>query len=213
MRNTDKLWSLSVAGGALGAVATVMLAAPAAHADPEIPVPPPPLPLPAEQAIATQPAPGDPVLAAAPDPALAAPADPALAAPVDPALAQTPPAPVQHLSSPENLPPGTSDVPVGPPQGRGTSYLRDLFHAYQTQEIDGKGALLLLTQRPLDPNAMPSNGMPTAPQAPPGTPLPLGPGPDAAPADAPPADAAAPAPGPAPLLPGLPGLPPPAATP
>ena len=72
-----------------------------------------------------------------------------------------------HLASPDNLPPGTSAVPVGPPESRGTSYLLDLIHAYQTQEISGKGALLLLTQRPLDANAMPTNGMPAGPQAPP----------------------------------------------
>ena len=71
-----------------------------------------------------------------------------------------------HLSSPENLPPGTSDVPLEPEQGRGTSYLRDLWHAVQTQDISGKDALLLLTQRPLDANAMPTNGLPAGPQAP-----------------------------------------------
>ena len=115
-----------------------------------------------------------------------------------------PPAEVPHLFSPENLPPGTSDVPVEPPQSRGTSYLRDLLHAYQTQEISGKDALLLLTQRPLDANAMPTNGMPTGPQAPPGTPLPVGPVPDAPQADVPPADG----PPPGPVLPEL--APPPA---
>jgi hypothetical protein len=190
----DKARALSVAGGLLGAFAALTLATSTAHADPDVPAPAPPipgpapllpgpaLPGPADQTITAQAAPGDP------------------AAPVPPA----PPAEVQHLSSPTNLPPGTSDVPVEPPQGRGTSYLRDLLHAYQTQEIDGKGALLLLTQRPLDANAMPTNGMPTAPQAPPGTPMPQGvpapdaPAPDIAPADAPP-------PGPA-----LPWLPPPA---
>ena len=117
----------------------------------------------------------------------------------DPALAAPPPAEVPHLASPDNLPPGTSAVPVGPPESRGTSYLRDLFHAYQTQEISGKDALLLLTQRPLDANAMPTNGMPAGPQAPPGAPLPL----DAPAPDAPPPDA----PAPEPVLPGL--IPPP----
>ncbi len=215
MRKSEQVWPLSVGGGALGVLAALMLAAPVAQADPEVPVPPPPLPGPAEQSIATQAAAGDPALAAATagdpalpaaapgDPALpaAAPGDPALpaAAAGDPALPAPPPAEVPHLFSPENLPPGTSAVPVDPPQGRGTSYLRDLWHAVQTQDISGKDALLLLTQRPLDPNAMPTNGMPTAPQAPPGTPLPLGPGPDAPPLDGPP---------PGPVLPDL--VPPPA---
>jgi hypothetical protein len=141
---------------------------PVAHADPD--AGPPPLPGPADQSITTQ------------------------AASSDPALPAPPPAEVPHLSSPQNLPPGTSDVPVDPQQRRGTSYLRDLWHAVQTQDISGKDAILLLTQRPLDPNAMPTNGLPAGPQAP----LP----------DAPPPDAQAPdalmpgAPAPGPVLPG-----------
>jgi hypothetical protein len=77
-----------------------------------------------------------------------------------------------HLSSPENLPPGTTDTPVDQGQPRTLGYLRDLWHAVQTQEVSGKGALLLLSQRPLDANAapppgMPSNPAPPMPQAPP----------------------------------------------
>ncbi|MFY9921003.1 MAG: hypothetical protein WAL26_21790, partial [Mycobacterium sp.] len=109
---------------------------------------------------------------------------------------------VPHLLSPENLPPGTSDVPLDPPQSRGTSYLRDLWHAVQTQDISGKDAILLLTQRPLDANAMPTNGLPAGPQAP---------LPDAPPPDAPAPDVPAPE-GPPPGPP-LPGLAPPAPTP
>jgi hypothetical protein len=199
VRNSDKVKTLSVAGGMLGALAALTLAAPAAHADPEVPVPPPVpgppplLPGPADQSLTVEAAPGDPA-------------------------APTPPAEVQHLSSPTNLPPGTTNVPVEPPQSRGTSYLLDLLHAYQTQEISGKDALLLFTQRPLDPN-MPTNGMPMGPQAPPGTPPPLGapvpdaPAPDVPQAEAPPPGPAlpwlAPPPPPAPA-PVLPGYPPPA---
>lgn len=179
---------LSLSAGALGVFAAVMLGAPLAQADPDAPVPAP-LPLPDEQSISTQ--------AAAGDPALAAP----------------PPTQVPHLSSPENLPPGTSAVPLDPPQGRGTSYLRDLWHAVQTQDISGKDAILLLTQRPLDPNAVPTNGLPAGPQAPlPDAPPADAPAPDAPALDAvppvapPPADL--PAPGPV-----LPGLAPPAPTP
>jgi hypothetical protein len=170
VKKSDRVRALSVASGALGVLVALTLAAPAAQADPELPVPPPPPP--GEQPIST--------LAAAGDPALPAP----------------PPAEVPHLLSPENLPPGTSDVPVDPPESRGTSYLRDLWHAVQTQDISGKDALLLLTQRPLDPNAMPTNGMPTGPQAPPGTPQTdaLAPAPVAPAPDGPP---------PAPVLPGL----------
>ena len=100
MRKSDRVWALSMASGALGAIAALTLAAPAAQADPELPVPPGPPPGPVlpgpEQPISVQ--------AAAGDPALPAP----------------PPAEVPHLFSPENLPPGTSAVPVEPPQSRGT---------------------------------------------------------------------------------------------
>lgn len=172
MNKPDKVWSLPLTSGALGAFAALMLAVPVAHADPDAPAPPPPEPSPLlpgpEQSISTQ---------AAGDPALPAP----------------PPAEVPHLASPDNLPPGTSAVPVGPPQSRGTSYLLDLIHAYQTQDISGKDVLLLLTQRPLDANAMPTNGLAAGPQAP----LP----------DAPPADAPAPDPS-APVAPAPEGPPP-----
>lgn len=77
-----------------------------------------------------------------------------------------PPEGVPHLPSPENLPPGTTDTPTEPPEGRGLAYLRDLWHTYQTQEITGADALLLLTQRPLDPNAAPPPGVPAGPQPP-----------------------------------------------
>jgi hypothetical protein len=179
VKKSDRVKTLSVAGGALAAFAALTVAAPSAHAEPDLPAPPPPMPGP-EQPISIQ--------AAAGDPALPAP----------------PPAEVPHLASPDNLPPGTSAVPVGPPESRGTSYLLDLIHAYQTQEISGKGALLLLlTQRPLDANAMPTNGMPVAPQAPPGTPPLDAPAPDPLAPVAPPPDGPPPGPG----LPG--GAPPP----
>jgi hypothetical protein len=167
-----------VAGGVLAAFAALTIAAPGAHADPPLPAPPPPVPLlpGPEQSISTQ--------AAADDPALPAP----------------PPAEVPHLASLDNLPPGTSAVPVGPPESRGTSYLLDLIHAYQTQEISGKGALLLLTQRPLDANAMPTNGLSAGPQAPMADAPPLGaPAPDPLAPLAPSPDG----PPPGPVLPGL----------
>jgi hypothetical protein len=103
---------------------------------------------------------------------------------------------MQHLSSPENLPPGTTDIPE--PQDSG-SYFRDLWHAYQTQEISGRDALLLLSQRPMD----------TA-EAPPG--MSLNPTPPLGPAAPPPPPAPEPAPEPPPpLFPWL--APPPAPTP
>jgi resuscitation-promoting factor RpfA len=72
---------------------------------------------------------------------------------------------VPHLASPENLPPGTVDDPLTPSRPRLT-YLRELWHAMQTQEVSGSDALLLLTQRGLDANAAPPPGMPAGPQPP-----------------------------------------------
>jgi resuscitation-promoting factor RpfA len=95
-----------------------------------------------------------------------------------------------HLSSPENLPPGTTDIP---PDGAQPSlgYLRDIWHAYQTQEVSGRDALLLLTQRPMNANAAPPPGMPANPTPPPP--------PDSAPPAAPePAPPLLPAPAPTP---------------
>ncbi len=84
------------------------------------------------------------------------------------------PTPVPHLSSPDNLPPGT--VADAPTTGGRLGYLRELWHAVQTQEVSGSNALLLLTQLPMD---APAPAVP-APQAPP-MPTPA-PGPAADPA-------------------------------
>ncbi len=88
--------------------------------------------------------------AAAADPADSPPApDPAVVATETP-VASAEDGGVPHLSSLDNLPPGTSEAPTVP-ESRGVSYLRDLWHAVQTQEVSGADALLLLTQRPMDP--------------------------------------------------------------
>jgi hypothetical protein len=78
-----------------------------------------------------------------------------------------PPTGVPHLLSPDNLPPGTTDAPAGSPEGRGVGYLRDLWHALRTQDVSMADALLLMTQRPMDPNAVPPPGLPAGPQQPP----------------------------------------------
>jgi hypothetical protein len=171
------------------------VASPAAPVDP-VPVVPAPGPtLAATPAVASAatpavaPAPA-PTPASAVTPAEAPPATP-VAAPADPAIDTTAPTPgpapdgtvqpaavalatppdgVPHLSSPENLPPGTTDTPPDN-SGRGVSYLRDLWHAVQTQEVSGKDALLLLTQRPMNADAVPPPGMPAGP-TPPTAPLP-----------------------------------------
>jgi hypothetical protein len=146
----------------------------------------------------------------------------ALADPEVPIPPPPPPAPVQaaageaappaerpHLPSPENLPPGTSDAPVTQ-EGTGLTYLRELWHAVQTQEVSGKDALLLLTQRPLNPNATPPPGLapnPTPPQPAAPAPLPAQPAPlpvESAPAPPPAPLPAPPVPAPAPLMPWLP---------
>ncbi len=77
------------------------------------------------------------------------------------------PTPVPHLSSPDNLPPGTVADP--PPDTGRLGYLRDLWRAVQTQEISGGNALLLLTQMPMD---APAPAAPAAPPAPLPTPSP-----------------------------------------
>jgi len=83
------------------------------------------------------------------------------------------PAGVPHLMSPENLPPGTTDAPVGSQQGPRMSYLRYLWDGIRTQNLSKGDALLLLTQRPLDLNAVPPPGLPAGPQQPlPAEPLP-----------------------------------------
>jgi hypothetical protein len=145
--------------GGPSVIAAMFLAAPA-MADPAIvdPVMPDPL-----TPVAAPAAPVTPAPAPAPPPdgtVQAVSADPA-----------TPREGMPHLSSPENLPPGTSDTPVDANQPRGLTYLQDLWHAVQTQEVSGKDALLLLTQRPMNADAVPPPGMPANP-TPPTPPLP-----------------------------------------
>ncbi len=98
----------------------------------------------------------------------------------------TPPEPVPHLASPETLPPGT----VLDPTGRGNespnvSYLKDLWHAVQRQEISGKEALIMgLAQRGMNtpiPEQKPGPYVPNAPAAP----APVAPAPPAPPVPAP----------------------------
>jgi hypothetical protein len=154
--------------------------------------------------------PGPPAPPAPPGPApLAAPAPDPLAAPVTDA----PPVEVPHLASPENLNPGTTmDRGAVTDDSPNVSYLKEIWHAIQTQEITGKDALLALTQRPLTTPDAPGGAAPNLPVgAPPPDPA-LAPSAD--PALAPPAVPAPPAPAPAPAFPWLPpGAPPPAPAP
>lgn len=130
-----------------------LLVAGAATADPGTPVVPPPAPAPA------------------PGPAPAGPA--VQAAPADRAgqLAAQPPAETPHLASPDALPPGATMDPAGQgTESPNLSYLKDLWHAVQNQEISGKEAFLLgIAQRNMNtpiPEQAPGPNVPVAPGAP-----------------------------------------------
>jgi hypothetical protein len=142
--------ALTIASTALGMALT--LGAPQAFADP--------VPLPG-------PAPVDPAI-----PTPAPPPGPAPDGTVQAAAGAlpTPPDGTQHLSSPENLPPGTTETPTTPTK---LGYLRALWHAMQTQEVTGSDALLLLTQRPMSAGPTPA----MSPVAPPPAPAPADPAP------------------------------------
>ena len=107
------------------------------------------------------------------------------------------PAEVPHLASPENLNPGTTtDRAAVTDDSPNVSYLKEIWHAIQTQDVTGKDALLALTQRPLTTPDAPGGAAPNLPgQLPPDPAL------------------APPPPPPAPEMPGLPPPPPPAPLP
>lgn len=100
-----------------------------------------------------------------------------------PQLPPTPPAPaadplavdggVPHLASPQNLPPGTTgDRAQAGTDSPNVFYLKEIWHAIQTQDITGKDALLALTQRPLTTPDAPGGQAPNLPVDP-GAPAPL----------------------------------------
>jgi len=146
---------------------------PLAPADPAVPpvLPTTPVPAPVDPAAAPAPATGSAVVASAPA------ADGTTVLPDG----------VQHLSSPDNPPPGTSTEPVDPNQSPNISYLKELWHAVQTQQISKGDALLGLAQRPMttpvtnDPTMGTPPADPNAPILVPGAPAPAA---DPAPAPA-----------------------------
>jgi hypothetical protein len=92
-------------------------------------------------------------------------ADPATPPPPAPdTVNQAAPGPVPHLSSPNNLPPGTSDAPVAGTETAGVSYAKQVWEAIQDHDISFGQGLILLAQRPMDPNATPPAGMAAGPQ-------------------------------------------------
>jgi len=138
---------------ALGAGAALLFSAPASADPVEDPAPPPPAPVAVEAAEAA--------------PATPLPSEPSGPAPGSiQTVAEQPTVDhgVSHLSSPQNLPPGTTEQ--RPADGPRLTYWRELWHAYQTQEVSGGDALLLLAQRPMSATSLPPAGMPAGPQAP-----------------------------------------------
>jgi hypothetical protein len=162
MMRTNSVKIVSTLAGATSGLflALAALASPAA-ADPLIPIPPPP-PAPAVQSAATDPS----IQAAGTD-----------AAPL-------PPEGVPHLPSPDALPPGsTMDPTVMGNESPNVSYLKDLWHAVQNQEISGKEALLLgVAQRGMNTPIPEQAPGPNVPISPADAPVP----PPAPPAPAPP---------------------------
>jgi hypothetical protein len=106
-------------------------------------------------------------LAAAIVSAPAALADPPTPAPPPPDTTdQAAPGPVPHLSSLQNLPPGTSATPVDGTESAGQAYAQSIWEAIQDHQISWKQGLILLAQRPMDPNATPPPGVAAGPQPP-----------------------------------------------
>ncbi|KMO83293.1 hypothetical protein BST22_25880 [Mycolicibacterium chubuense] len=150
-------WDKTAVAAGAAAFAALIACAPLAAAQPAAPPEPVPAPVPLPA-----PAPG-------PAPADAAPVQSLAAGPAAPVDAASPDG-VPHLSSPENLPPGTTETPTTQTK---LGYLRDLWHAMQTQEVTGSDALLLLTQRPMSAGPTPA----MSPVAPPPAPAPADPAP------------------------------------
>ncbi|MFN6551018.1 hypothetical protein ACP6C7_21630 [Mycolicibacterium septicum] len=159
MRVDIRRFGIVVTGCVSGPVVALAMAAAAAAEPPNPVVPPAPAPAPA-------PGPAPAAQAAAGDPG---------------ALPAADASGIPHLASPDALPPGATMDPTG--QGTETpnlSYLKDLWHAVQNQEISGKEALVLgLAQRGMNtpvPGQVPGPNVPTAPQAPGEAPVSAGPG-------------------------------------
>jgi hypothetical protein len=94
-------------------------------------------------------------------------ADPATPPPPAPdTVTQAAPGPVPHLSSLNNLPPGTSVDPVDGTESAGVSYARQVWEAIQDHDLSWGQGLILLAQRPMDPNARPPAGVAAGPQQP-----------------------------------------------
>jgi hypothetical protein len=100
-------------------------------------------------------------IAAADEPTPVPPPPPAQGDTVNQAAPQ---GPVPHLSSPENLPPGTSDEPDPGTRSPGSAYAHSVWEAIQNHDISWGQGLVLLAQRPMNANATPPPGLSAGPQ-------------------------------------------------
>jgi hypothetical protein len=82
----------------------------------------------------------------------------------DPAVQAAAPGPVPHLSSPDNLPPGTAESPDPGQRSPGGAYAHSIWEAIQNHDISWRQGLVLLAQRPMNANATPPPGLSAGPQ-------------------------------------------------
>ncbi|OKH79274.1 transglycosylase [Mycobacterium sp. ST-F2] len=113
-----------------------------------------------------------PVDPAVPVPAPAPVADAAAPAPAAPVALQTPPNGTPHLASPTNLPPGSTMEPTDTGESANMSYLRQLWHAVQNNDISGRDALLAVASTR---TGGPEASIPAPPNAPAPGPAPVAP--------------------------------------
>ena len=99
-------------------------------------------------------------------------------APAAPAALQTPPNGTPHLASPTNLPPGSTMEPTDTGDSANMSYLKQLWHAVQNNDISGRDALLAVASTR---TGTPGGSVPAPPNAPAPGPAPVA---DIAPAPA-----------------------------
>jgi hypothetical protein len=79
----------------------------------------------------------------------------AVEVPLSPVAVEAAPAATPHLPSPENLPPGTTQIA---PERRTLGYLRDIWNSVRTEDVTMSDMLFLIAQRPMTaaPPAAPS---------------------------------------------------------
>ena len=139
MGDNTRRFLTAVVCGASGAL-VALAGSGMADADPI----PPPAPAPAPVLPAERRRPHRARVALAVEPAPAAATCTRVSAGVRCAGEAPPPAGIPHLASPDALPPGsTMDPSTQGNEGPNVSYLKDLWHAVQNQEISGKEALIM----------------------------------------------------------------------